>query len=194
MLLHLTHIIFEIGLAVVLAVMAGYATHATIDLTKGDKEVDTANTLLTTSSAVGWVTVVATIISFVVMIVFPEEIMASKWLRRGVSGMMYVVLGATLIVGILMAYSASLIKKSTEYSHNKDEYKFCKQGAIIGLSFSGTLLVAYLSIQIYDYYKHGSTSSPGAKKGSSALSNFSSSLGMSNIDMLSSGLQMVDML
>ena len=163
MLLHLTHIIFEIGLAIVLAVMSGYATHASLDLTDDDSESKTAHKVLTASSIIGWVTVAVTVASVIAMIVFPEEIMASAWLRRIASGMMYVVLFATLIVGILMAYAATLIKKSKDYSHNKQEYTFASEGAIIGLVFSGALLFGFIAMQVYDYYKHGSHGRVGAQ-------------------------------
>ena len=162
MFLQLSHIIFEIALTVALAIAAGYGTHASVDLTTGDKHTDSAKTLLVWSSVLSWLTVIATIISLIGMIVFAEEVMASSLLRKVVGWMMYVVLGVTVIIGIMLAIAASDIKKGTNYIHNKDEHTYASSGAVVALLMGGGFLVVYGAIKAYDYYQHGSLGHHGA--------------------------------
>lgn len=163
MLLYMSHIVFEIGLAVILAISAGYASHASIDLTQNDSESRSAHKILVVCSIISWVTVIATVLAFVGQILFPEEIEASPILRKASRGLMYVILIILLVVGILMAIASAQIRGSPDYGSNKSEYKFASTGAIIALIVAGTVGVLYVCLHMYDRYKHGNFKRSGAK-------------------------------
>lgn len=146
---HIFSLILTFAVTIILAICSGYATHAAASL----EDEKSAHSILTASSIIGWVTIALTIVTFISMIVFPEEILLNPMLRAGVTSLIYIVLFATLLVGILMAYAASVIHGSINYSDNKSEYTYATNGAIIGLVCSGSLLLLYGGIKGYEYYK-----------------------------------------
>lgn len=164
MLFHIINIVVSVCLSVVMAVVAGYASHASVDMSKNDKKSHTANSILTTVSVLGWISVVAAIVSFAGMIMFPEEIMASRWLRLVVNGMVYILLVMLLVLGILMAVAAGQIRGSSDYSANKAEYKYTVNGAVVALVVSISLAIAYIGTHVYDRYRHGSGKMPMSQK------------------------------
>lgn len=153
MLLHLTRIITKIALAVILAICAGYASHgaAAIKIKAGDEEA--ARNYMIVSAVLGWVFVVVTVLSFVAMVVFAEEIAVSRWLRLAEHSVIYMLIGGLFIVGILMAVAAQEVRNGPSYGSNKSVFKYASTAAIIGIVSSVATTLIFGGIHLYDNYK-----------------------------------------
>ena len=197
MLLHIVHIVLEIAMSIVLAVAAGYATHASIEITDKDTSEKSAYSILIASSVIGWVTIGVAVLSFIAMIVFPEEIMASSFLRKAIGSVMYLVCFATLLIGILMFYAGELIKRGADYGENKQAYTYAAQGGMIATVMSASVLLIYILFQAYEYYErkeHGYVQAPGAYGGGPSLAERNSKSrglgGFSTADLVSTGIDL----
>lgn len=166
MLFHIVNIFVSIALAVVLAVVTGYATHAVVDMVKTDGRSKSAHSILVAVSVIGWIIVAAAVISFAAMILFPEEIFASRVLRFFVNSMVYILLIATFVIGIMMAVVAVKIRSSVDYIKNKSEYTYATNAALVGLIVSGLLAIIFAGSHYYDMKKHHD---PGHQRRKSAL-------------------------
>ena len=137
-------LIITFAAVISLAVTVGYATHAVSGLTK----VDNAKAILNGVAIAGWICIALDIILFLAVIIDPELIEISA-LRFFMNSTIYVTLFGLILFGILLAYSASLIKKSKNYSANKSEYSYCVSGAFVGMIAGVGLLASLIGISVY---------------------------------------------
>lgn len=156
MLFYLTKLLTEIVLAVLLAVCAGYASHGISSLSAKVSKEHAARNYMLVSAVLGWLFVVVTIIAFVALVAFFEEIAESRWLRRISNSLMYVLIAVLFVIGILMSVAAHEIKRGATYASNKAAYKYASTSALIALISSLTILLIFGGIHIYMIVKHGS--------------------------------------
>lgn len=178
-------------MTIVLAIASGYSANAAAHV----KGIDKAHSILTASSIIGWVGIGISVVSFIAMLVFAEEILTIPWLRVATTIVIYFVLFATLLVGILLAYAANIIHGDDLYGSNKDPYTMALNGAVVAITMSGVLILSFLAVKAYTYYKghHKNTQSntyaPGSSMGylSSRPSKTDRYSGLADIGISSAG-------
>lgn len=151
---HLTQIVLEIGLAVILIICSGYAAHAEADMVVKDENERSARSFLSWVNGIGWTVSLIVILGVIGMIMFPEAFLEVKALRVAAASFMYVVLGALLLNAILMFIASKKIQEGTDYNSNKKVFKYVSTGAMIALFSSVSFGLIYGAVHVYDMIEH----------------------------------------
>jgi len=162
---HIFTLILAIALVVTLAIASGYATNAAAHVDKIKK----AHNILTAASVIGWVSIAFAILGFIASVVFAEEFITMPWLRLGLTMGFYAILFATLLIGILLAYSSSIIHSDDNYGANKRPYSLALHGAIVSITLSGSLIVIFIGVKVYTAINNHSGSGSSSDASISSL-------------------------
>lgn len=186
---HIGTLLLTFAVAIVLIVQTGYSTHANIVIS-GVKD---AKSLITTSTSLGWIGAVISVIYFAGVILFPEEMFspAFKWVTIGTFLLINL---DKFVIGILLAVAARKIKSSSNYEQNKEAYSLVTTGSYIGIISSCLIAIIYLGIIFYHH--HPSSHSKSSPVSLHSTTGLHSSSGLSSIltpENISTGLKIADL-